>query len=386
MQYTTLQLPVKDLVSGFIDNGERGVFTMDQGSSVLSGKNLCIRPSFQRSFVYDLKHQQAVIASILAGAPLSLFYWVKVDNDPDYDYEILDGQQRTMSICRYINNDFSYDDKFFKNQPSDIQQKILDYQIIVNICQGEPSEILTWFRTINISSVPLSLQELRNASYTGPWLSEAKLIFSQVNGPADGYSDDYVSAKVNRQELLETALKWIIIRDDMGSVEEYMGQHQQDNDADDLWSYFREVLDWAKRLFPVKVMPKKLLKQDWGKFYHEYRVQSYNSKKLDDQISDLLLDDDVTNKKGIIPYVLSQQTIVDEKYLSLRSFTKSQKLKKYQEQQGVCPICHQHFEFDEMEGDHIVPWSQGGHTEYDNLQMLCKADNRKKSNGLLGGD
>lgn len=51
----------------------------------------------------------------------------------------------------------------------------------------------------------------------------------------------------------------------------------------------------------------------------------------------------------------------------------------YSKQDGICPICKQHFEFEEMEGDHIKPWSKGGHTTPDNCQMLCRDCNGKKT-------
>jgi hypothetical protein len=31
-----------------------------------------------------------------------------------------------------------------------------------------------------------------------------------------------------------------------------------------------------------------------------------------------------------------------------------------------------------MDGDHIVPWVQGGKTTADNCQMLCVRDNRSR--------
>lgn len=49
-------------------------------------------------------------------------------------------------------------------------------------------------------------------------------------------------------------------------------------------------------------------------------------------------------------------------------------------QKGICPVCGKHFELSEMEGDHITPWSKGGKTTPDNLQMLCMGCNKSKSN------
>ncbi len=99
------------------------------------------------------------------------------------------------------------------------------------------------------------------------------------------------------------------------------------------------------------------------------------AKKLEAEIVKLMQDDDVTNKKGIYTYVLNRK----EKHLSIRSFTPNQKREAYERQKGICPVCKDHFEIEEMEADHIKPWHDGGKTISENCQMLCKDDNRTKS-------
>ena len=87
-------------------------------------------------------------------------------------------------------------------------------------------------------------------------------------------------------------------------------------------------------------------------------------------------DDDVTAKKGIYEYLLSG----NEKYLNIRAFTQSMKRETYEKQAGICPVCKQYFEIEQMEADHITPWCEGGKTGSENCQMLCKECNRRKSN------
>lgn len=65
--------------------------------------------------------------------------------------------------------------------------------------------------------------------------------------------------------------------------------------------------------------------------------------------------------------------------LNLRAFDNRDKMATYDKQHGLCNICGEHFEYDEMEGDHIKPWSKGGRTILDNCQMLCKSCNAKKT-------
>lgn len=45
---------------------------------------------------------------------------------------------------------------------------------MVYLCSGEDSEKLEWFKTINIAGEKLTDQELRNAVYSGSWVSDAK--------------------------------------------------------------------------------------------------------------------------------------------------------------------------------------------------------------------
>ena len=97
------------------------------------------------------------------------------------------------------------------------------------------------------------------------------------------------------------------------------------------------------------------------------------------------MDDDVTKPAGIIPYVLSDRTSFDEKSLSIRAFSEQMKQRVYEKQQHRCPVCQRNgidreYEFTEMQGDHIVPWSRGGRTIEENLQMLCQRCNTEKSN------
>ena len=87
-------------------------------------------------------------------------------------------------------------------------------------------------------------------------------------------------------------------------------------------------------------------------------------------------DDDVTSHKGIYEYLIDGQ----EKHLSIRAFTPKMARTAYERQNGICPMCGKHYDFKEMQADHITPWSKGGRTTADNCQMLCADCNRRKSN------
>ena len=114
---------------------------------------------------------------------------------------------------------------------------------------------------------------------------------------------------------------------------------------------------------------------DWGSLYNKYKDEKLDAKILEEKTAKLILDDDVTTKIGIYPYILT----CDEKYLSIRGFSDAMKQKVYEKQNGKCVVCGEHFEILAMEADHITPWHEGGKTNEENCQMLCKDDNRRKS-------
>lgn len=356
MKIELKEITVRELTNGFQDNEENGVIGF--------GGKLDIRPPYQREFVYKDKQREAVIDTITKNYPLNVMYWADNGNG---SFEVIDGQQRTISICQYVNGDFAYFFKYFHNLQKDEQEQILNYKLMVYLCSGTDSEKLEWFKTINIAGEKLTDQELRNAVYSGSWVSDAKRYFSKNSRPKIG--DEYLNGVANRQEYLETAINWI----SKGNIVVYMANHQHDPTAIELWNYFSSVISWTKATFPN--YRKEMKGIAWGLLYNEFKDQKLDPKKLEQQIADLMQDEDVTNKKGIYEYVLTGK----ERHLNIRAFTDNQKREAYERQKGICPVCTEHYELSGMEADHITPWHLGGKTSAQNCQMLCKDDNRRKS-------
>lgn len=355
------KLKIKEVIKGYKDSAEEGVVAYDG--------RLDIRPKYQREFVYTGKQRDAVIETVKNGFPLNVMYWVKTDVG---NFEVLDGQQRTISIGQYVNGDFSLNDRFFHNLTDEEQNQILDYELMIYFCEGTDKERLDWFRIINIAGEKLTEQELRNAVYTGPWLSDAKLKFSKSNCVAYLLSNDggaLLSGSPIRQEYLETALSWI----NNGKIEDYMAKNQHDPNANELWEYFLDVINWARKTFTN--YRKEMANVEWGVLFNEFKDKKLNPNKLEEEISKLMQDEDVTKKSGIYPYILTR----NERHLNIRAFTDKQKRETYERQKGICTKCKKHFDISEMEADHIKPWHEGGKTNAKNCQMLCKEDNRIKS-------
>jgi len=355
------KIPIRKVIVGYKDSAEEGV--------VAYGGKLDIRPKYQREFVYTGKQRDAVIETIKNGFPLNVMYWVKTDQG---NFEVMDGQQRTISIGQYINGDFSLNDRFFHNLTKEEQNQILDYELMIYFCEGTDKERLDWFRIINIAGEKLTDQELRNAVYTGPWLSDAKLKFSKSNCAAYLLANDggsLVNGSPIRQEYFETALSWISEE----KIEDYMAKHQHDKNAEELWQYFQDVIAWVHKTFTK--YRKEMKGVEWGRLYNKYKKVTYNAKELEEKTLKLIDDDEVQSLKGIYEYILTGE----EKHLNLRQFDDKTKRKVFEKQKGKCVWCKKTFEFEEMEADHITPWHEGGKTTAMNCQMLCKDDNRKKS-------
>jgi len=358
MKIELKEILIKDLINGYQDKNEEGV--------VGYGGKLDIRPPYQREFIYGDKERDAVIDTVKKNFPLNVLYWAVRENG---DFEVIDGQQRIISICQYVNNDFSVEELAFQNLPDDKKDQILNYPLTVYFCSGTDSEKLAWFETINIAGKELTDQELRNAVYSGSWVTDAKRYFSKTGCPAHNIGSDYLNGSSLRQEYLETAIKWF----SKGNIAKFMSEHQHDSDAKDLWEYFQKIISWLEINFRNKKIMKGI---DWGYFYNQYKNKTFNVDEIDQKTTELIIDDEVTNDKGIYPFLITGE----EKYLSLRTFPKGMKLKVYEKQKGKCKVCGEDFKIDKMQADHIIAWSRGGKTTEDNCQMLCIKDHKLMKN------
>jgi hypothetical protein len=345
----------------------------DELSDILGyGGRLNIRPAYQREFIYQPEQEQEVIRSVIQKFPLNVMYW----SDEGDHYELLDGQQRTLSICRYLDRAFSVDKLYIHNQTPDVQKRIMDYKLLIYVCKGTVSEKLKWFNVINISGEQLTDQEVRNAVYTGAWLTDAKKRFSKLTGKGVLLGSRYLVGDPKRQKYLETAIKWAANSDIErfgGDIRTYMGIYQDKPNANDLMLYFQKVINWVEATFPKYDSLMKGL--DWGRIYETYKDKTdIDTDKLQAELERLWIDDDVTHKAGAYEYVLGGE----EKVLNIRKFTPAMAKAAYTRQHAICNICGKHFELSQMEADHRKPWCEGGPTSAENCQMLCKECNRKK--------
>ena len=385
---TTLRtdITVADICNGFVYNELEG-----KGLFGLGGK-LTIQPEYQRNYIYadeGGKKEQAVIESLLKGYPLGLIYFNKVVDDK---FEVLDGQQRITSIGRFVTNKFAImedgNPKNFDSLPADQQAKLRDSELLIYECEGTETEIKQWFETINIAGVPLNEQELVNAIYSGPFVTLAKAEFSNSQNANIQKWNAYIKGSANRQDFLKRALDWV----SKGDIGGYMSTHRNDNDINELKTYFNSVIDWVSTVF-IDVLPD-MRGLEWGRVYEEHHSKSYDPTKMSDDVRELAADDYVTNGKGIFEFLLGGS--VETKLLQIRVFDAKTMRVAFTKQtqtaeangESNCPLCaighdankRRIYKFKEMDADHVAAWSKGGDSSAKNCQMLCTTHNRAKGN------
>ena len=377
---------VKDICKGFIydQNENKGLFGL--------GGKLIIQPEYQRNYIYgDGKKDVAVIDSLLKGYPLGLIYFVK---NADGMYEVLDGQQRITSFARFVNKSWTFSVqwkgkvRYIDSLDEDDRRRVEEAPLTIYVCEGEPSEIEEWFETINIAGVPLVKQELRNASYHGPFVTMARSVFSNTGNANMNRWQTYIKGSPKRQAILETALDWV----SNGDIDRYMAAHRKYADISELKNHFDTVIDWIDSIF--EYTGNEVCGLEWGRLYREYHTNAYSKDEVTERVDDLLGDPQVTNKKGIFEYILGGET--NKVLLNVRVFDEKTKRAVYQRQTkeamekeiSNCPLCavgHDNnakriYRLNEMDADHVTAWSKGGATDESNCQMLCKTHNRAKGN------
>ena len=381
MEIKKVSATIRDLCEGYINESE----TQIENAVMAYGGKLCVRPAFQRSFVYDKKQENAVIDTAMKGFPLNIMYWV--DNG-DGTYDCLDGQQRTISLCNFVDGISSFEAPWFNNGKKnyihtiqridpEMYERFMNYELEIYICKGEKAERMDWFRTINIAGEELYPQELRNANYVSKWLTDAKRYFSKANNsttakcPAERLGDKYTNKNANRQEILAQVISWKIDSTEDADICQYMEDHINDPDASDLWNYFNEVINWINEVFPG-TYDKGMASVNWGYLYNNFSDEDLDPDEISNKFDELIdfkasKELDVSVAK-IVEYCITR----DESLLKHRKFSEVQRTSLYNKQKGICPDCGQHYLKADMYAHHIIPWYNGGLTEINNGVMLCK--------------
>lgn len=393
MEVTRIKVTVRELTEGYTDYTDTDI---EKGVFAYNGK-LCVRPAFQRSFVYNREQENEVIKTVMQGFPLNIMYWIP---EEDRSYSCMDGQQRTISLCKFVNGLSNFETSWFsddgskrnyafvnlRHQYPELIERFLDYELEVYICRGSKEEQMAWFRTINLGSEKLYPQELRNAYYTGKWLYDAKKYFSRANSsstaktPAElicGDGKKYSNKNPNRQELLEQVISWYIDSKEDADICEYMAQHQFDNDASEIINYWNNVINWVKAMFDNDYS-SSMASINWGTLYNKYYSDDFDTEEVAKLFHEYKQYKDEGELDVSISKIVEFTISKDEKLLKPRAFTPAMRNVLYNRQKGYCGECGKHFELKDMQAHHIIPYYNGGKTILENGVLLCKECHKQK--------
>lgn len=420
MQAVPSTKTIREISKGYVNESE----TERGGVTSMCGK-LNIRPRYQRSYVNENNTvwKENLINSILCNYPINRMYFGQVREN---ELEVVDGQQRIITICDFINGKFSikWKDKLcYFEQLSEVEKnKFLDYELDVTTCIGDEISRIAWFKRINQPNALLTEQELRNSSYIGEWLEDAKSYFcaptSNVKKEINDKERDnkycimrYCKAsQIDRCEFLEVALDWAgyieypELREPSNKDERicrYMAEHQNDLNANGLKDTYKSVVDWITDTFwkdkekdgyPDLSKDQCFRGVNWVRLFCEYggNQYTYSNKKHFTEVCDDIRKKHsssgvFSNFNGIFEWVIRGEHDYEiNTYLALKGFKDEFKKNAYGAQGGIDPIDGKHYEFGEMHAHHIVSWKAGGTNDYRNLVMLSKENHIRYHAGEYG--
>lgn len=419
----TIDVTLGELAEGYNDTSD------DYDGEVVSwnGK-LNLRPKFQRSLIVDndKEWQVRLLDSVVNGKPINDIYFGKINNSNFFDYKtkyvLVDGQQRLITLLAFISGNLALmhnekgqiHSRMFNELSDEEKNLILNYKPNINVSVGTEKAVLEWFKIINQPNHSLTNQEIRNATYTGPFIEDAKKYFSYSkanekdnkttiengdilkNERSTYYYERFcLGCDPNRQEVLEFALDLISYRDYIDSdfvtsderINEYLRIHRYDENANELVSYYKKVYDWITDVFyhndnnflkKYKASTYQAVRhQPWAEIYHKYHnIDLTEEDKI--RITDrckfwVSLGASWYNKaSGIFEWVLRGEKVEEMSMLYPRCFREGEKRHMYELQGGIDPITEKYFDYCEAECHHIVPWKNGGLTVLDNLIILPK--------------
>ena len=404
-------IKISELVKGYVNDSDN-----EGGVSSMNGR-LNIRPRYQRAYIVAENElwKKNLINSILCGFPINRIY-IGIDSMDsrsveEADLEMLDGQQRSITICDFYKGNFTVEidgmPAHFHNLSPELQARFLNYPLDITYCKGSESARIAWFKRINQPNSILVPQELRNATYIGEWLEYLKKYFcsssanvqKQITDKREKYcARYYAKGSIERCEYLEVALDWIsyYVYPDMrkSSMDDricrYMAEHQRDIPNNDVIEHYKKVIDWANNTFlndgkDIKNYPQSFAGIDWGRLYAEYGNNTYDTVYVTKRIAELLdIQFEFSKPAGLYEWILRGEKREDRALMQPRSFRPQTRQEQFKLQGGEDPISGEKFTSEsEMEAHHIIPWTEGGTTNISNCVLLSPETHKKIHNGLL---
>lgn len=352
----------------------------------------------QREIVYDTDKQVKVIDSLITGIPLPAFYFWQ---NEDGVFEVLDGKQRLEAIKKFMNNDLEYDGKNRKHTDKTIQDKICNTELCIITCSGNESLKREIFYRINTLGVALSKFETLNGLYAGTYLEGLTDYCKQPHVTKCLGSN---SRGKNQYKILQFITGREYTKNNKENLYDYVQKHQNDDFSIDQ-KYIDDRLKFIKDIFDD---PSKYIDHYWylaDKYFSNKTVWTTHKNKIKIRLKEYYKSTEYKlSKRKQFDFEEICLGCVSGKTLDIkRTFTEAQKIdyidrfaiKSEDGTKCQCAMCKEQLESgeinesatfffpEELEMDHVIPWSKGGKTELSNAQLLCKSHNIAKSNTII---
>lgn len=146
---------------------------------------LNLRPIYQRRNVWNQKYKSYFLDTIIRNLPTSSIHMnEKISNSNIVLREVVDGQQRLQAILDFLSDSIvispsdnqEFGNTRFSNLPIQVKDRFLDYKLSINALHDAlDQEIFDIFKRLNVNTIRLNKQELRNAAFHGRF---KKLVYS----------------------------------------------------------------------------------------------------------------------------------------------------------------------------------------------------------------
>lgn len=403
-----------------------------------------LNPSWQRKYeAWNDEWRTQLIEVILDGQTINPIW--TIDNDDEDCEDVLDGMHRLTTIFKYLNNEFALNKKYFldkaRNEKNhnckfedltkETQKKFKDYKLSFNKLDtsyhhNSDKRHQKW-KQLNQNAAPLNHFEYNKGLFVN--------FYNAITPHKDYYTEKLFFHKKDNRGAIEMKVIEIYIlsnilpnnwssisnmidkfcTEEIGETTEfiniYLEKEKQNiekkveftkkvittlyneqifaTDKSIYKSYFiiyqiligRLVYFFTKdnnpnptKLFNrhcqdiIKIMNKTFFEVEISALLNRYDLQTRNSQFQKNLCNDIdeLIQDICTRTAGP------------------RCFARSIIDKKLKEQDNKCVMCKEE-KNGGWEGDHILEWSRGGTTTYDNLQVLCTFCHQNKTRNMVMG-
>jgi hypothetical protein len=396
---------------------------LNRESSISCGlEYLDIEPDFQRAYVcWSYRMKVRLIETILKKRIMNPITVVVNDDDPDYlQHDVVDGLHRISTISDFINNKFklNYDDfldedygskyhnKYFSDLRADEKTEFRSYKLHINILDTsyhhDRNKLQEMWTILNKSSAPLNEYEFTKMIYGKFYniLSEYKNdikksgIFHNRADERGGYEITIHEMLVCSQKLPQ---KWssvpqlckdwraeIIGKTEM-DVNNYISKNEkQIREKLELMSYIANNLNnlykhgkFNSRERVYNFMISRIMYH----FINKPHFVKIKDKLIEDMLSIFKHEVMQSHRNGkfqkmVIDMIDDKLSILFRDY-EPRIFPPNLVDRKIAEQDNKCNLCSKPLENDHH-ADHIIPWTSGGSTTYENLQVIHHRCHKQK--------